>query len=130
MQVAFLTGITKLHMGITDGTTRLTESTASLKDLKSALQPLSQLRDLSITGCWKLQAPSVPTWRQQQLDDCAAVVCGMRHLLSLRLGGLDFTPAAMTLLAKLPHLTSLELPSCSIDDYGLSIIALHMTGEG
>jgi hypothetical protein len=54
----------------------------------------------------------------------------MRQLTSLHISGLDFTQADMTLMAQLRRLDSLTLRDCSIDDYGLGVIAAHLTGEG
>jgi aminoglycoside phosphotransferase len=54
----------------------------------------------------------------------------MRQLTSLHISGLDFTQADMTLLAQLRRLHSLALRDCSIVDYGLCVIAAHLTSEG
>jgi hypothetical protein len=128
-QVAKLTRLTQLDISIDEG------STGSVRELVLALQPLQQLRTLDIRGCRHLQQPTSPAPGPQQgqtslMSCCGAAVSGMRQLIGLHLEGLDFTCADMTLLAQLQQLKGLTLCDCSINDYGLGVIAAHLTGEG
>jgi hypothetical protein len=123
-QVAKLTHLTYLYMDVSEG------SSGTDRGLCSALQPLQQLRTLHIDGCRQLQRSTTPGSQPGQWRGCGTPLCGMQQLSSLHLDGLDFTRADMTPLTHAKQLVSLKLSDCSIDDYGLGVIAAHLTGEG
>lgn len=53
----------------------------------------------------------------------------MQSLSRLRVRHIDMPREVAPCLAELQHLSRLELTSCSIDDYFVTVIALHLTGE-
>lgn len=100
-------------------------SSMELNHLATALSRLTSLECLEI-DCSNLQLDA-------QLDAAAAVSCikALTHahkLSKLLVRKLKLPRAAAQHVTELQQLTKLDLERCSLDDYFVNVIALHLTG--
>jgi hypothetical protein len=101
-----------------------------LDQLAAALKQLKQLRELKLD--WDPLSPADPDimwYPMQEGLKVAQALSRTQNLSYLRVRYIDLPREAAPCLAELQHLTRLELNSCDIDDYFVTVIALHLTGE-